>query len=53
MVTRMSAQASAEQRLSELDIALPPLPSPFGAYVETVKIWLSVSGALGDRARPH
>ena len=34
----MSAQASAEQRLSELDIALPPPPTPFGAYVETVKI---------------
>ena len=37
-MTRMSAQASAEQRLSELDIALPPPPTPFGAYVETVKI---------------
>ena len=31
MVTRISAQASAEQRLSELDIALAPAPAPFGA----------------------
>ena len=48
MVTRMSAQASAEQRLSELDIALPPPPTPFGAYVETVKIGnlLFLSGML-------
>ena len=38
MVTRASAQASAEQRLSELDIALPPPPTPFGIYVEAVKI---------------
>ncbi len=30
----MSTQASAEQRLSDLDIALPPPPTPFGAYVE-------------------
>jgi enamine deaminase RidA (YjgF/YER057c/UK114 family) len=48
MVTRMSAQASAEQRLSEFDIALPPPPTPFGAYVETVKIGnlLFLSGML-------
>jgi enamine deaminase RidA (YjgF/YER057c/UK114 family) len=48
MVTRMSAQASAERRLSELDIALPPPPSPFGAYVEAVKIGnlLFLSGIL-------
>jgi enamine deaminase RidA (YjgF/YER057c/UK114 family) len=48
MVTRMSAQASAERRLSELDIALPPPPSPFGAYVEAVKIGnlLFLSGML-------
>jgi len=48
MVTRMSAQASAEQRLSELDIALPSPPTPFGAYVETVKIGnlLFLSGML-------
>jgi enamine deaminase RidA (YjgF/YER057c/UK114 family) len=44
----MSAQASAEQRLSELAIALPPPPTPFGAYVETVKIGnlLYLSGML-------
>jgi enamine deaminase RidA (YjgF/YER057c/UK114 family) len=48
MVTRMSAQASAEQRLSELGIALPAPPTPFGAYVETVKIGnlLFLSGML-------
>ena len=44
----MSAQASAEQRLSEFDIALPPPPTPFGAYVEAVKIGnlLFLSGML-------
>jgi NAD(P)-dependent dehydrogenase (short-subunit alcohol dehydrogenase family) len=48
MVTRMSAQVSAEQQLSELRIALPPPPTPFGAYVETVKIGnlLFLSGML-------
>ena len=48
MVTRMSAEASAEQRLSEPDIALPPPPTPFGAYVEAVKIGnlLFLSGML-------
>jgi enamine deaminase RidA (YjgF/YER057c/UK114 family) len=48
MVTGMSAQASAEQRLSELGIALPAPPTPFGAYVETVKIsnLLFLSGML-------
>lgn len=30
--------ASAEQRLKELGIALPPPPTPFGAYVEAVRI---------------
>jgi enamine deaminase RidA (YjgF/YER057c/UK114 family) len=44
----MSAQASAEGRLSELGIALPTPPAPFGAYVETVKIGslLFLSGML-------
>ena len=39
---------SAEQRLSTLDIVLPPPPTPFGAYVETVKIGnlLFLSGML-------
>jgi enamine deaminase RidA (YjgF/YER057c/UK114 family) len=30
--------AGAEQRLQELGIALPPPPTPFGAYVEAVTI---------------
>jgi enamine deaminase RidA (YjgF/YER057c/UK114 family) len=44
MVTRMGARASAEQRLSEF----APPPTPFGAYVETVKIGnlLFLSGML-------
>jgi enamine deaminase RidA (YjgF/YER057c/UK114 family) len=48
MVTRISAQASAEQRLRELDIALAPPPTPFGAYVEAAKIGdlLFLSGML-------
>jgi enamine deaminase RidA (YjgF/YER057c/UK114 family) len=29
--------ASAEQRLAELGIVLPPPPSPFGSYVEAVR----------------
>ena len=37
-MTLMSTQTSAEQRLRELGVALPPPPTPFGAYVETVKI---------------
>ena len=48
MVTRMSAPVSAGRRLSGLDIALPPSPTPFGAYVEAVKIGnlLFLSGML-------
>jgi enamine deaminase RidA (YjgF/YER057c/UK114 family) len=48
MVTGMSARASAERRLSNLGIALPPPPTPFGAYVETVRIGnlLFLSGML-------
>ena len=48
MVNRMSAQVSAGQRLSGLDLALPPPPTPFGAYVEAVKIGnlLFLSGML-------
>jgi enamine deaminase RidA (YjgF/YER057c/UK114 family) len=44
MVTRMSA----EQRLIELNIVLPSPPTPFGAYVESVKIGnlLFLSGML-------
>jgi enamine deaminase RidA (YjgF/YER057c/UK114 family) len=38
----------AERRLSELNFALPPPPTPFVAYVETVKIGnlLFLSGML-------
>jgi hypothetical protein len=48
MVTWMSAQVSAGQRLNGLDLALPPPPTPFGAYVEAVKIGnlLFLSGML-------
>jgi enamine deaminase RidA (YjgF/YER057c/UK114 family) len=48
MVTRMSAQVSAGQRLNGLALALPPPPTPFGAYVEAVKIGnlLFLSGML-------
>ena len=44
----MSTKATAEQRLSQLGITLPPPPTPFGAYVETVKIGnlLFLSGML-------
>jgi enamine deaminase RidA (YjgF/YER057c/UK114 family) len=44
----MSTETSPGRRLSELDIALPPPPSPFGAYVEAVKIGnlLFLSGML-------
>jgi len=44
----MSAQVSAGQQLSGLDLALPPPPTPFGAYVEAVKIGnlLFLSGML-------
>jgi enamine deaminase RidA (YjgF/YER057c/UK114 family) len=39
MVDRSKARAAgAEQRLQELGIALPPPPTPFGAYVEAVTI---------------
>jgi enamine deaminase RidA (YjgF/YER057c/UK114 family) len=48
MVTRMSAQVTAGQRPNGLDLALPPPPTPFGAYVEAVKIGnlLFLSGML-------
>ena len=44
----MSAQVSAGQQLSGLDLALPPPLTPFGAYVEAVKIGnlLFLSGML-------
>jgi enamine deaminase RidA (YjgF/YER057c/UK114 family) len=48
MVTLVSTKPSAEQRLRALDIALPPPPTPFGAYVEAVEIGnlLFLSGML-------
>jgi enamine deaminase RidA (YjgF/YER057c/UK114 family) len=48
MVSPMSTKATAENRLSQLGITLPPPPTPFGAYVETVKIGnlLFLSGML-------
>ena len=48
MVTPVSAEASAGPRLSGLDLVLPPPPTPFGAYVEAVKIGnlLFLSGML-------
>ena len=38
MVGVVKRLPSAEQRLKELGIALPPPPTPFGAYVEAVRI---------------
>jgi len=40
--------ASAERRLAELGIELPPAPTPFGAYVESVQTGnlLYLSGML-------
>ncbi|MBB4289688.1 enamine deaminase RidA (YjgF/YER057c/UK114 family) [Rhizobium leguminosarum] len=38
MVDHAKAQAAgAERRLQELGIALPPPPTPFGAYVEAIR----------------
>src|ERR1700685_911187 len=52
---QVSPHASAEQRLSELGIALPPPPTPFGAYVEAVKIGnlLFLSGMLRSLGTSH
>ena len=49
MVNRSDAPAAgAEQRLKDLGIALPPPPTPFGAYVEVARIGnlLYLSGML-------
>jgi enamine deaminase RidA (YjgF/YER057c/UK114 family) len=48
MVTLVSTTPTAEQRLSALDITLPPPPTPFGAYVEALEIGnlLFLSGML-------
>jgi enamine deaminase RidA (YjgF/YER057c/UK114 family) len=37
MVNRMTSTASAEQRLKDLSIVLPPVPTPLGAYVQAVQ----------------
>lgn len=43
-----TARVGAEQRLAVLDITLPPPPTPFGSYVEAVRIGnlLFLSGML-------
>ncbi len=49
MVSRKSPQpSSAERRLAELGIELPPAPTPLGAYVESVQTGnlLYLSGVL-------
>jgi len=57
MVTREAVRpVSAEQRLKELGIVLPPPPEPFGTYVEAVRTGnlLFLSGMLptvGHRAQ--
>jgi len=51
----LSTPASAEQRITDLDITLPPSPVPFGAYAEAVQSGnlLFVSGMLPtDGRRP-
>jgi enamine deaminase RidA (YjgF/YER057c/UK114 family) len=54
MVTRESSRpASAEQRLKELGIKLPPPPEPFGTYVEAVQTGnlLFLTGMLPTQGR--
>jgi enamine deaminase RidA (YjgF/YER057c/UK114 family) len=49
MVSAVAAPAAgAEQRLKDLGLVLPPPPTPFGAYVEAVRIGklLFLSGML-------
>jgi enamine deaminase RidA (YjgF/YER057c/UK114 family) len=48
-----SCSASAEQRLKELAIELPPPPEPFGSYVEAVQTGnlLFLSGMLPTEGR--
>src|SRR5882724_3664428 len=45
--------STAEQRLGELGIRLPPPPQPFGAYVESVQVsnLLYLSGMLPTAGR--
>lgn len=54
MVTRAGSRpADAEERLTELGIALPAPPQPFGIYVETVQTGnlLFLSGMLPTEGR--
>jgi enamine deaminase RidA (YjgF/YER057c/UK114 family) len=54
MVTRESSRpASAEQRLKELGIELPPPPQPFGIYAEAVQTGnlLFLTGMLPTEGR--
>ncbi len=56
MATGLVSAVTAEQRLKELGIELPPPPEPFGAYVEAVQTGnlLLLSGMLpteGHRAK--
>ena len=54
MVTREAVRpVSAEQRLKELGIVLPPPPEPFGTYVEAVRTGnlLFLSGMLPTTGR--
>jgi len=48
-----SRPASAEQRLKELGIKLPPPPEPFGTYVEAVRTGnlLFLTGMLPTEGR--
>ena len=48
MSAKGTQPASAERRLAELGIELPPAPTPFGAYVESVQTGnlLYLSGML-------
>ncbi len=47
---------SAEERLKELNLSLPPLPSPMANYVSAVRtgalLYLAGHGPLGDDGRP-
>jgi len=55
MVTREGSppSSSAERRLNELGIKLPPPPEPFGTYVEAVRIGnlLFLTGMLPTEGR--
>jgi enamine deaminase RidA (YjgF/YER057c/UK114 family) len=52
-MSELAMPRTAEQRLKELGINLPPLPEPFGAYVEAVQTGnlLFLSGVLPTEGR--